>query len=229
MPGEDFPQGTAAAFLNILKAAKINAIYPNNIEKLCCGTPYASKGFTDILVQVASRTVENLWESSKDGSLPIVMDTSPCTFQLKDYGKILSGVELAKWRQLKIYDIVDYLHDIVMPRIPKRHKVSGQAVLHPTCSTIKMEMEGKLLAIAQACAEEVVVPENHACCGFAGDRGMLVPELTESASLSEAQSVQALEGAAGHYSSSRTCEMGMSHATDKSYSSIIQLVAKAIK
>ena len=229
IPGEDYPEGTAGAFLKVLDAAKIKAIYPKNVEKLCCGTPYSSKGFTDILVQVASRTVENLWESSNDGNIPIVMDTSPCTYQLKGYDKILSGVELAKWRQLKIYDIVDYLHDIALPRVTTINKVPGQAVLHPTCSTTKMGMEDKLLAIAKACAEEAVIPEKHACCGFAGDRGMLVPELTESASRDEALEVKTLDASAGHYSSSRTCEMGMAHATDESYSSIIQLVAKAVK
>ena len=66
------------------------------------------------------------------------------------------------------------------------------------------------------------------CCGFAGDRGFLIPELTESATQREADEVRRIDASAGHYSTSRTCEMGMSAATDQPYSALIQLVGRAL-
>ena len=82
--------------------------------------------------------------------------------------------------------------------------------------------------VACACSTEAIVPEEVGCCGFAGDRGFLVPELTESATLREAAEVNTHTHVEGHYSSSRTCEMGMSKATDESYSSLVHLVHKAV-
>jgi len=101
-------------------------------------------------------------------------------------------------------------------------------VLHPTCSTRKMGLDGKLAAVASACSHETVIPEDVGCCGFAGDRGFLVPELTEEATKREAAEVNDMSGVSGHYSSSRTCEMGMSAATGISYSSLVHLVYSAV-
>ena len=63
--------------------------------------------------------------------------------------------------------------------------------LHPVCSAVKMGITAKLVKIAQACSETVVVPENAGCCAFAGDRGFLFPELTASATSAEAEDLPA--------------------------------------
>ena len=55
----------------------------------------------------------------------------------------------------------------------------------PTCSRV-----------ARAHAEEVVVPRGAECCGFAGDRGFVVPELTRGATAREAAEVRAADGGA---------------------------------
>ena len=64
------------------------------------------------------------------------------------------------------------------------------------------------------------------CCAFAGDRGMLHPELTATATEEEVAQVKArlaepVEGPVGFASGNRTCELGMEHATGQPYESII--------
>ena len=81
--------------------------------------------------------------------------------------------------------------------------------------------------IARHIAEEVVVPIDWKCCGFAGDRGLLIPELTAHATLQEAVEVQGLEGL--FVSNNQPCQIGMSGATDKAYISIIEAWLRSVR
>jgi D-lactate dehydrogenase len=101
--------------------------------------------------------------------------------------------------------------------------VKQKIVLHPVCSLEKMKTGYKLSAIAKHFAEEVIVPKNAGCCGMAGDRGFLFPELTASATLPEAEEVNEVIYD-GYYSSTKTCEMALSQAVKKNYESILYLV-----
>jgi D-lactate dehydrogenase len=69
----------------------------------------------------------------------------------------------------------------------------------------------------------VVVPEDWRCRGFAGDRGMLHPELTASATRAEARAELA-GGYATHASVNRTCEIGLTCATGKTYRHLLELL-----
>ncbi|MCF7826340.1 MAG: 4Fe-4S dicluster domain-containing protein, partial [Candidatus Marinimicrobia bacterium] len=224
-PGSD-SLSNADTFTDILKHAGIGFAYPHDVSTLCCGLSYSSKGYAEAALQAAIHTTEMLWMSSRNGKLPIVMDTSPCSRHLEHYHEILSGTHLARWRALKIYDMVEYLHDVVLEKLSLWH-VKDKVVLHVTCSSRHMGLEDKMEAIASRCANQVIMPQDMGCCGFAGDRGLLFPGLTQSATAMEANELRGIN-ADGYYSSSRTCEMGMSLATDKSYESILALVHEAI-
>jgi D-lactate dehydrogenase len=100
--------------------------------------------------------------------------------------------------------------------------------LHPVCSVVKLNLSPKLEGIARACSQEVLVPLLAGCCGFAGDRGFLFPELTESATRREAAEVRA-DRHDGYFSSSRTCEIGMTRATGQIYRSYIYLLEQATR
>ncbi len=91
-----------------------------------------------------------------------------------------------------------------------------------------MGLTPKLISIAHACSESVIVPPDAGCCGFAGDRGFLFPELTASATRIEAAQARAA-GAAGYWSSSRTCEIGMTRATGRIYRSFVFLLERATR
>ncbi|MGH7291985.1 MAG: hypothetical protein ACREJT_12285, partial [Myxococcota bacterium] len=62
------------------------------------------------------------------------------------------------------------------------------------------------------------------CCGFAGDRGMLHPELTASATTAEAAQVRA-RPTSGYVSCNRTCEIAMTRATGQDYRHVIEVLA----
>ena len=87
---------------------------------------------------------------------------------------------------------------------------------------------GRLTALAEAVAEEVVVPDDAACCAFAGDRGMLHKELTASATAREAAEVTARDYDA-HLSANRMCEIGMDRATGRSYRSVLLELERATR
>jgi D-lactate dehydrogenase len=166
--------------------------------------------------------IERFWRWSGEGRLPVVVDTSPCAYGLAVCRPYLSSANQARFDRLRILDSVAFAHDVLLPRLTVRRKL-GSVALHPVCSLVKMGLAPKLEAIAQACADEVVVPRDAGCCGFAGDRGFLFPELTASATAHEADEVRA-RTLDGHFSSSRTCEIGVTRATGSVYRSYLYLL-----
>ena len=82
--------------------------------------------------------------------------------------------------------------------------------------------------VANLAANEVVIPYSWGCCGYAGDRGMLHPELTASATAREAAEVAGIDSEY-HVSSNRTCELGMTRATGKPYRHVLELLEIATR
>jgi D-lactate dehydrogenase len=157
----------------------------------------------------------------------VVTDASPCAGTLND---LALDCLRASGRTLRVFDFPSFWAREVLPGIATPPRRPGTAVLHPTCSLIKAGGLPDLLEVAEAHAERVVVPRSAECCGFAGDRGFLVPELTESATRAEAAEVRGLleESAASLYSTCRTCEIGMTRALGRPYLSVLHLVHRAI-
>jgi D-lactate dehydrogenase len=195
---------------------------PAAVNRTCCGTPYSSKGYRSANLTMLSKTVELLFQESQQGRLPIVVDTSPCTYQLLHAGESLSGEIRSKWEQLTFLDLVPFLSRLIQnhPNPPLDRTV----ILHPTCATEKMNERATLLSLARTCAKEVILPSGWGCCGFAGDRGLLVPELTAAATRPETEHLADLPPEVIGYSNSRMCEVGMSAATGRNYESIALLV-----
>src|SRR5699024_6865636 len=115
----------------------------------------------------------------------------------------------------------------ILPLLPAGQKVQSLA-LHPTCSSTRMGLNPALQSVAEAVAQEVRIPENWGCCAFAGDRGMLHPELTESATKEQAAEVKNFSASA-HASCNRTCERGMTRATEESYEHVLELLERATR
>ena len=197
-------------------------IIPKNISDLCCGMPFESKGFYIQNAKMLTKTIDSLYDSSNCGKYKIVVDTSPCTFHLLNRPDGLSERTYKKWESLKFVDIVQYLYKLLqdMQLEPLRRSV----VIHSTCSSIKMNDSELLIKIAKKCADDVFIPNNSECCGFAGDRGLLIPKLTKSAVKNMADEIKQTGCFELGYSSSTMCEIGMSSATDIQYLSIASLV-----
>jgi D-lactate dehydrogenase len=189
--------------------------------------PFSSKAFPEAAARCASSAAEALWTASSEGRHTVVTDASPCAGTLNE----LAAAHLRQTgRAVRIRDFSTFWARDVLPRLRGRFRRPGRAVLHPTCTLVKLGALPDLLAVARAHAEEVLIPPGAECCGFAGDRGFVVPELTRSATAREAAEVRALSGngSTGLYSTCRTCEIGMSRAVGRPYSSIVHLVREAL-
>lgn len=215
-------QGATAAFLSLCAKAGVGVAVPEQIGGLCCGTPWQSKGLVDGHRAMASRTFDALWEATRGGELPVVSDASSCSQGLRELRGVLPVDSLERFDRLRIVDAVTYVREVVLDRLAVPVRMDAMA-LHPTCSTVHLDANADLLAVAQAVAVRVDVPVAWGCCGFAGDRGMLHPELAASASRAEADEV--LAGDYDVYAScNRTCELGMSRATGKTYNHVIEIL-----
>lgn len=221
--GTSGKESLADMLLEIGQICGFQLIFPAGLETTCCGTPYNSKGYEKADKKMVLRTINILYESSQEGTIPVLVDTSPCSYKLLQVGKELEGEALKKWESLTIVDIVPFLNNC-LKQVAVREKLNREIILHPTCSTVKMGMKRLLVEIGYQCAEKVILPENWNCCAFAGDRGLLFPELTRSATQREADEVKSVVNNSFGYSTSRTCEIGMEKATGLRYTSIAVLV-----
>jgi D-lactate dehydrogenase len=226
--GPDCSVPTPRAMLDVLEWAERRPVYPAGLGDLCCGMPFASKALTEAAHAAASRTAEALWIASREGKDPVVTDASPCAGYLQQEAQRILA---ESGRALRIDDFSAFWARDVLPTRGPVPKQPGTAVLHPTCTLVKMGGLPDLVRVARAHCEQVIVPKSAECCGFAGDRGFLVPELTASAAATEAAEVRETlaAGDAGLYSTCRTCEIGMSRAVGRPYSSIIHLVHEAVR
>jgi D-lactate dehydrogenase len=187
--------------------------------------PFASKGYEQAYQISLHNTLVQMWEWSEQGRYPIVIDTTSCTHSLRTCSDDLSADDKELWGKITILDGVEFLHEFVLPKL-EIQRVDQDVVLHPNCSAHKLGLDAKMLAIAEQCAMSAFVPLNLGCCAFAGDRGLLYPELTRSATEKESAEVDAREYD-GYYSSNIPCEIGMSEATGRNYNSIVYLVERA--
>ncbi len=227
LPGEPDETTLMEAFVAVANRAGVRPWIPADIEGTCCGVPFSSKGYEDGHSVAVNRAIARFWEWSDQGRLPVVVDTSPCTYGLTTSRPYLTPENQERFDKLHILDSTAFVHDQLLPRLTIKRKV-GSVALHPVCSVVKMNLSPKLEGIARACSERVTVPLLAGCCGFAGDRGFLFPELTASATRREAAEVTA-----GKHddclSSSRTCEIGMTRATGQIYRSHIYLLEQATR
>jgi len=199
---------------------------PGEVAGSCCGQIYSSKGFNTAYAYKANEIVERMWQWSQQGKLPVLIDFSSCVYTMIHSRDVLSKENRDKFDRLQIIDSIQFLRDFVIPRARVINK-KQQVVLHPVCSLEKMGVGQVLTTVAAAFAEKVIVPQQAGCCGMAGDRGFLFPELTDSACAAEADEVKEWK-ADGYYSTSKTCEMAISAAVGKNYHSILVLAEEAI-
>jgi D-lactate dehydrogenase len=226
-PGERRERPVAELLVEVSARAGLPLWIPRDAVGHCCGLPFSSKGFDRASRLALNRTIEALWSWTDGGELPVVVDSSPCAHTLKQAGPELTTGNRERMKRLRILDSIEFAHDEVLPRRPP-HPVAGRVALHPVCSVQKMNLEGKLLHVAGACADAAEIPRSAGCCGFAGDRGFTHPELTEAATRAMADEV-ATKSYVGFYSSSRTCEIGMSRATGRPYRHVWSLLEWATR
>ncbi|HTU02689.1 MAG TPA: FAD-linked oxidase C-terminal domain-containing protein, partial [Candidatus Sulfotelmatobacter sp.] len=227
LPGEPALFSVMEALVVLSARAGLPVHVPSDTSGVCCGVPFSSKGYEEAHRAAVNHAIERFWAWSDEARLPVVLDTSPCAYGLATCRPYLTPENQPRFDKLRILDSIVFVHDELLPRLRVVRKL-GSVALHPVCGVLKLDLGGKLEAIARACSERVLVPAQAGCCGFAGDRGFLFPELTASATAREAAEVRAGEHD-GYFSSSRTCEIGLTRATGHIYRSYLFLLEQATR
>ncbi|WP_431917646.1 FAD-binding and (Fe-S)-binding domain-containing protein [Nonomuraea jabiensis] len=213
-PAEGGP-GAMAALIGLAERAGVRLHVPDGIGSLCCGTPWSSKGLTDGYEVMRRRVRDALAAATDGGRIPVVSDAASCT---EGFERLTAAASPA----VQVLDAVAFTAEHLLPRLPAARRLPSLA-LHPTCSSTRLGLDAAITRVAETVAERVVVPDGWQCCAFAGDRGLLHPELTASATRAEAAAV-AREDFAAHASVNRTCELGLTRATGKPYHHLLELL-----
>lgn len=195
----------------LLHKAGYEVIFPQSMEKLCCGTIWESKGMMDIADRKTHELEEALWEASQQGRYPVLCDQSPCLHRMRE-----------TIHRMKLYEPAEFIYTFLRPRLVFK-PIDRPVALHITCSMRKMGLADTLVALARLCSTQVFVPEEVGCCGFAGDRGFTHPELNAYALRKLRPQIEERNIQIG-YSNSRTCEIGLTTNSGIPYVSIAYLV-----
>jgi D-lactate dehydrogenase len=210
------------AMVTVSARAGLPVWIPADVVGHCCAVPWGSKGYRDGHAWMANKMVESLWRWTDEGELTAVIDASSCTHGIvSELGTALTDENAERHAKLEVVDATDWARDRLLPKLDVSK--AGAIAVHPTCSGRHLGMDRRLRKLSVELAEDVFVPPSAACCGFAGDRGFLHPELTASATQEEAAEVKERTFDA-HISTNRTCEIGMERATGRPYVHVIQLL-----
>lgn len=201
---------------SLLEKAGYQVIFPEQLNDLCCGQPFASKGYAEQGERKRQEMLDALLKASRGGLDPIYCDTSPCTLRL---------VQGLTDQRLDMYDPVRFIRTHLLDKLDFVPQDKPIAV-HVTCSTQHLGEAQALIDIARRCANEVVIPEGIHCCGFAGDKGFTTPELNGHALRSLKNAVQICEEG---ISTSRTCEIGLSRHGEIDYHGLVYLVDRVTR
>jgi D-lactate dehydrogenase len=194
---------------DLLRKAGYEVVFPENMNSLCCGTIWETKGMPELAKKKCDEVEAALWEASEHGKYPILCDQSPCLHHLR---KNIDSI--------KMYEPVEFIWEFLRDKLDFV-KTDRPVPIHITCSSRLMHIDNIFVSLARLCSSNVIVPEGVGCCGFAGDKGMTFPELN-------AYALRKLRGqvkdCAVGYSNSRTCEIGLATNSGIPYVSIVYLV-----
>lgn len=209
--GNSRPDNLPDVIARVLQRAGFDMVYPDGLAGLCCGKTFEGKGFTRAETDRQVSLAEALDAASERGRLPILCDTSPCLMLMRE--------KLPDYLQL--FEPIAFAERFLLDRLSIRPK-SEPVLLHLTCSARRMGLAQSFESLARRCAQEVVIPPDVACCGFAGDKGFFTPELNASAL--ESLTPDLSRGCEAGYSTSITCEIGLTDHTGVPYRSLFYLL-----
>lgn len=201
--------------VRVLKKAGFQILFPGNLDELCCGTPFASKGFKEQEKIKSDELEKELLKITNNGEIPVLCETGTCTKKMLDNFS----------SDMKIYEPIDFSLEHLVDAL-EFEKIEETIAIHTNCTTRKMGLHENFIKLASMCAEKVIVPENVKCCGFAGDRGFNFPELNQSALRFLKDD---LKDAKMAFSTSKTCEIGLSEHSGLDYNSIFYLIDRTSK
>lgn len=203
--------------LQILAArAGINLLIPEKFRQLCCGQPFASKGFPDAARQRGDATLDVLQELGAEQDAPIITDASTCAAAL---------VEAANRRGVKVVTPGRFLSDVILPSLPITQR-ADHVILHPGCGSYHTSDVDRLRTICAAASHRVSIPTTAFCCGQAGDHGTRHPEVPAGALSIESEEIRTLNGDV-HVSLNAMCQQALGMQTNQTWISVFELLVRA--
>ena len=197
--------------IQLMAKAGYEVIFPEGMERMCCGQIWESKGMLDIADRKSAELEAALWKASEQGRYPVLCGQSPCLHRMK---KVM--------KKMKLYEPAEFIMTYLKDRLDF-HPTDKPIAIHITCSTRHMGVDKDMIALAKLCSNNVLIPEGVGCCGFAGDRGFTFPELNRYGLRKLKPQIEAHKIEVG-YSNSRTCEIGLEANTGIPYLNIVHLV-----
>jgi len=201
---------------SVLGKAGYQILYPQQMDGLCCGTPFKSKGAADAAASKLAELEAALLEASDNGRWPVIVDNGVCT------ASMLEGLQD---KRLQVYDVTRFVQEVAAEHLAFTPQPESVA-LHVVCSMRKTGQAAMLNALAKRCASTVIEPQGITCCGFAGDKGFSHPELNTSALTGLKAQVK---DCGSGFSNSVTCEIGLSANSGIPYQNLMYLVDRACR
>ncbi|KAA6312149.1 putative FAD-linked oxidoreductase, partial [termite gut metagenome] len=108
--------------LSLLQKAGYQVIFPKDMDKLCCGTIWESKGMPDIADRKAAELEAALYEASEQGKYPVLCDQSPCLYRMCHTIK-----------KLKLYEPAEFICTFLLDKL-EFIQTNTPIAVHITCS-----------------------------------------------------------------------------------------------
>lgn len=201
---------TPAAMVALLERAGFDVVMPEHLNGQCCGQPFQSKGFPEQAAEVGKALKTELSTLSDAGRLKIVTDASTCAKHLKEFPG-----------DAPVADSAQFLLAEVLPRLAITQKLPVVAV-HHNCSAQRLFEQPATEALARACAETIAVLSSVTCCGYAGDKGLFIPELNAHATRRVSNDIPA--GCELGVSTVSTCASGLTEHAGVPFVSLASLL-----
>jgi L-lactate dehydrogenase complex protein LldE len=160
---------TALSTLKVLKALGCEVSY--NPKQTCCGQPAYNAGFWEQANDVGSKFLNDF---KADGY--IVSPSGSCVGMVKNsYNDLFTNLSAnnnkCKSVQNVIYELSDFIVNILKKENVYGAKLEGKAVYHDSCSALRecnIKNEPRLLLSNVDGLELLEMPESETCCGFGG-------------------------------------------------------------
>jgi len=180
----DFYPAAAQATLEILEDLGMRVHYPR--AQRCCGQPFINNGLID-----EARSFAEHFEATFEEFDYVVAPSSSCVSTVRHrYGELI-GQERASETGRRVYELCEFLHDVVgleRLRFPKAWR--GRVGLHNSCHALR-ELDlalpservlphfSKIRAVlSRVEGLELVETQRDECCGFGGTYSVTEPELS---------------------------------------------------
>ena len=202
--------------ISLLQKGGYEVIFPKDMDKLCCGTIWESKGMLDIADRKAAELEAALWEASEQGKYPVLCDQSPCLHRMRE-----------TIQKMKLYEPAEFIYTFLRDKLVFTQTDRPVAV-HITCSMRKMGLADTIVSLGKTLCYACLRTRRSRLLWFAGDRGFTYPELNSYALRKLRPQIEA-SGITIGYSNSRTCEIGLTTNSGIPYVSIAYLVDQCTK